>query len=424
MIAILFGTFVFLLIFNVPIAFSLMGASIVALLYDGLPLSLVAQRMVSAADSFILLAVPFFILAGALMEKGQIAARVVEFCDSIVGSIRGGLAQVAVLTSMFFAGISGAAIADASAVGSVLIPPMLKKGYDRARVTALIAAAGTIGVIIPPSIPMIIYGVITGTSISQLFIAGIIPGIMVGLIFGILNIMMPRSFPSLGLHAFSLSHVGRTFVRSVIALGAPAIIIGGILLGIVTPTESAVAATVYALLAATLVLRTIHFGQIPGIFYEAAVTTAVVMAMITAATLYGWIITRSGIPMRVAGSLGELTSSPVVILLLMVGLYLIIGTFMDLGAAIVILVPVLFPVTQAFSIDPVHFGLITVIGLAIGLITPPVGATLFVACGISKASMAETSRAVVPYVIGMLVVLMIVVFFPQTVLFLPQAVMD
>lgn len=420
MIAVLLGTFFVFLLLNVPVTFSLGAASLAALLYDGLPLSLVAQRMVNAADSFVLLSVPFFVLAGALMERGGIAARVVDFADSIVGSIRGGLAQVSVVTSMFFAGISGAAVADASAVGSVLIPPMIEKGYGRARLTALIAAAGTIGVIIPPSIPMIIYGIVTGVSIGQLFLAGIVPGVLVALVFILSNMFMPGSFPSAGERRFSIVQVGRTFQRSLIALLTPIIIVGGILTGVFTATESAVAATIYALLAAVFLMRTIRIVELPDILYDAAITTAVVMAMIVAATLYGWIITRSGLPLTLAGTVRTLTTSPTVLLLIIVGVYLVIGMFIDLGAAIVILVPVLFPIVKAFGIDPIHFGLVTVIGLAIGLITPPVGATLFVACGISKASLSETSRAAVPYVLGMLAVLLLVVLVPQTVLFLPE----
>jgi C4-dicarboxylate transporter DctM subunit len=420
MITVLFVSFFALLILNIPVAFSLAGASLIALAYEGLPLSLVAQRMVASADSFVLLSVPFFVLAGALMERGGIAARVVDFADSVVGFIRGGLAQVAVLTSMFFAGISGAAVADASAVGSVLIPSMIQKGYRPDRVTALIAAAGTIGVIIPPSIPMIIYGIVTGVSIGQLFIAGIIPGILIGIVFMVLNILMPASFPTLGERRFSIREVGRSLSKSAVALITPIIIVGGIVGGVFTPTESAVAATVYALLAATLILRTIRFGELPKIFYEAAITTAVVMAMITAATLYGWIITRSGLPNEVAGFVKEFTSNRTVVLLLIVVIYLIIGMFIDLGAAIVILVPVLYPITRQFGIDPVHFGLITVVGLAIGLVTPPVGATLFVACGISRVSLLAASWASVPYLLGMLAVLLLMVFVPETVLYLPR----
>ncbi len=415
--------FVGLLVLNVPVAFSLAIASLAAVSYGGVPLTLVIQRMTNATDSFILLAIPFFILAGNLMARGGMSQALIDFADSLVGFIRGGLAQVNILTSMFFAGITGAAVADTSAVGSVLIPPMLRRGYDRDVTTAVTAASSTIGVIIPPSIPMVIFGVVTGVSVGRLFLGGIIPGILVGLVlmaityaFATRRRYETRPPPRLRTIALSLR-------RSILALLMPGIIVGGIMLGIFTPTEAAVIAVAYALLVGLFVTRSLKPRDLPSIALDTAKTSSVVMLMIAAASLYGWILTRERIPVLAADAISSLTSNPTLILLLMVGVYVIAGTFMDLGANIIILVPVLFPITGVLGIDPVHFGVVTVMALSIGLVTPPVGACLFVACEISKTPMLEATKAMLPYILGLLALTILIIFFPQLALWIPNAVM-
>jgi C4-dicarboxylate transporter, DctM subunit len=420
---VLLVVFVALLILNVPVAFSLAIASLASVIYGGVPLTLVVQRMTNATDSFILLAIPFFILAGNLMARAGMSQALIDFADSLVGFIRGGLAQVNILTSMFFAGITGAAVADTSAVGSVLIPPMLRRGYDRDVTTAVTAASSTIGVIIPPSIPMVIFGVVTGVSVGRLFLGGLIPGVLVGVVLMAITYLIAsrrryetRPLPRLRTIATSLR-------RSILALLMPGIIVGGIMLGVFTPTEAAVIAVAYALLIGLFVTRTLRPKDLPAIALDTAKTSAVVMLMISAASLYGWILTRERVPVLVANAIGSLTSDPGLILLLMVGVYLIAGTFMDLGANIIILVPVLFPITGLLGIDPVHFGVITVMALSIGLVTPPVGACLFVACEIAKTPMLEASRMMLPYILGLLGLTILLIYVPQLVLWIPNALM-
>lgn len=420
---VLLVVFVVLLILNVPVAFSLAIASLASVVYGGVPLTLVIQRMTNATDSFILLAIPFFILAGNLMARAGMSQALIDFADSLVGFIRGGLAQVNILTSMFFAGITGAAVADTSAVGSVLIPPMLRRGYDRDVTTAVTAASSTIGVIIPPSIPMVIFGVVTGVSVGRLFLGGLIPGVLVGVVLMAITyaIAIRRRYEARPVPR--LRTIARSLRRSILALLMPGIIVGGIMLGVFTPTEAAVIAVAYALVVGLFVTRSLKPRDLPSIALDTAKTSAVVMLMIAAASLYGWILTRERIPVLAADAIVSLTSNPSLILLLMVGVYVIAGTFMDLGANIIILVPVLFPITNLLGIDPVHFGVITVMALSIGLVTPPVGACLFVACEIAKTPMLEASRMMVPYILGLLALTILLIFFPQLVLWIPNALM-
>ena len=420
---ILVVVFLALLVLNVPVAFSLAIASLLALAQGGIPLTLVVQRMTNASDSFILLAIPFFILAGNLMARGGMSQAIIDFAESIVGFIRGGLAQVNILTSLFFAGITGAAVADTSAIGSILIPPMLRRGYHRDLTTAVTASSSTIGVIVPPSIPMVIFGVVTGVSVGRMFLGGLVPGLLVTLMLMVVTyvISLRRGYergavPRLGT-------IGRNLRRSILALLMPLIIIGGIISGVFTPTEAAVIAVAYALVIGLLVTRTLHLRDLPGIALETAKTSAVVMLMIAAASLYGWILTRERIPVAAANYIASLTSEPALILLLMVAIYIAAGTVMDLGANIIILVPVLFPITSLLGIDPVHFGVVTVMALSIGLITPPVGACLFVSCGISKTPILEASGMTLIYILGLLGITILLIFFPQLVLWVPNTFM-
>ena len=422
MIAVLVVSFVALLLINVPVAFSLAIASLLALLWGDLPLTLVLQRMTNAADSFILLAIPFFILAGKLMARSGIAQAIVDFAASLVGFVRGGLGHVNILTSMFFGGITGAAVADTSAIGSVLIPPMLKRGYGRGMTTAVTAASSTIGVIIPPSIPMIIFGVVSGTSVGRLFLAGVVPGILIGLALMLVTYVAALRSGMQSDHMLRWREVVRHFRRSILALLMPVLIVGGILLGVFTPTEAAVVAVLYAFGVGVFVLRTIHLRDLPAILLESAATTAVVMLMIAAASLYGLIIAREQIPQQAVELITTITGNPVLIIAMMVVLYLLAGMVLDLGANIIILVPVLAPVAAAVGLDPVHFGIITVMALAIGLVTPPVGVCLFVACGISGTPLLQGSKAVLPYLAAILAVLALVIAVPGLALWLPGVV--
>lgn len=416
-------SFLLLILIKVPVAFSLAISSTIALLYGGFSLQLIIQRMTNAVDSFILLAVPFFMLAGKLMEHGKISQKIIDFADSLVGFLVGGLAHVNIVTSMFFAGITGAAVADTSAIGSMLIPPMVKRGYDKDFSGAVTAASSVIGVIIPPSIPMVIFGVVTGTSVGRLFLGGFLPGILVGVLQIIISyaIAKKRGYPA-G-NPFSLKKILQEFKGSILALFMPIIILGGILLGIFTPTEAAVIAVIYALIISFFVYRTLHLKDIPKILKESAQTTSVVMLMVSAAFLYGWIISRDRVPVHLANYISELTVHPTMILILISIIYLIAGTLMDLGANIIILVPVLYPAVSLLGIDPVHFGLVTIIALSIGLITPPVGACLFVSTEIAQTSLLQISKAVLPYLVGLIITLLLLILFPQIVLWIPNTFM-
>lgn len=422
MATVLLVTFLLLLIIQMPVAFSLAIASLAALLWDGFPLILIIQRMVSTADSFILLAVPLFMLAGNLMERGGIAQAIVDFADSLVGFIRGGMAQVNILTSMFFGGISGAAVADTSAVGSVLIPPMLNRGYDKGLTTAVTAASSTLGVIIPPSIPMIIFGVVTGASVGRLFLAGVIPGILVGLSLMVVTDILSRRRGYKTTGRLKLKEVLVRFYRGFLPLMMPVIIIGGIMFGVVTPTEAAALAVLYAFIVSVFITRTIKLRQLPKIFTDSAVTTGMVMLMITAASLYGLILTQEQIPLKAAEFISQFTNSPVLVLFMMMILYLVAGMILDLGANIIILVPVLYPTIKMLHIDPVHFGIVTIMSLAMGLVTPPVGVCLFVACGISKISILEASKAILPYLAAILVIIILIILVPGVALWLPNLI--
>lgn len=420
MATILLISFIFLLVIQVPVAFSLAIASAAALIWDGFPLTLIIQRMVSSADSFILLAIPLFMLAGNLMVKSGIAQAIVDFADSLVGFISGGMAQVNILTSMFFGGISGAAVADTSAVGSVLIPPMLKRGYDKGLTTSVTAASSTLGVIIPPSIPMIVFGVVTGVSVGRMFLGGVVPGILVGITLMLVTHILSKRLGYKPTGRLKIIEILNNFRRSFLALMMPVFIIGGIIFGVVTPTEAAVLAVFYAFVVGAFVSGTLRFKDLPKIFKDSAITTGVVMLMITAASLYGLILTQEQIPLKAAQIISGLTSNPSIILMMMVVLYLGAGMILDLAANIIILVPVLYPTVKLLHIDPVHFGIITVMSLAVGLITPPVGVCLFVACGISKLSILEASKAIMPYIIAILAIILLIIFFPKVALWLPD----
>lgn len=420
MATILIISFIILLVLQVPVAFSLAIASVAALIWDGFPLVLVIQRMVASADSFILLAIPLFMLAGNLMVRTGIAQSIVDFADSLVGFISGGMAQVNILTSMFFGGISGAAVADTSAVGSVLIPPMLKRGYDNGLTTSVTAASSTLGVIIPPSIPMIIFGVVTGVSVGRMFLGGVVPGFLVGFTLMAVTHVLSKKLGYQATGRMKFREILVNFRKSFLALMMPVFIIGGIMFGVVTPTEAAVLAVFYAFVIGLFVTRTLHLSDMPRIVRESAITTGVVMLMITAASLYGLILTQEQIPLKAAQFISQITGNPSVVLLLMVVLYLAAGMILDLGANIIILVPVLYPTIKILQIDPVHFGIITVMSLAVGLITPPVGVCLFVACGISKLNILKASKAIMPYIIAMLIIIGLIIYVPGIVLWLPD----
>lgn len=421
-ITILLGTFFLLLFMGVPISFAVGVASIASVLYIDLPISLIAQRMLTGIDSFSLLAIPFFVLAGSLMNTGGIAKRLLDFASCLVGYIRGGLAMVNIVTSMFFGGISGSAVADTVAIGTPIIPAMHKQGYDLGFSAAVTAASSTIGIIIPPSIPMIVYGVTAGQSIGSMFMAGMIPGILMGVSMMvatyILALKYPEQFPS-GKFP-TLAEVWYGFKDASFALLMPLIILGGIIGGIVTPTEAAVVAVMYSLVVGGLVYKELKWGHFEEILKETVVGTASVMFLVGTASLFGWLVAYQQIPTIIAEWIQSISSNPIIIILVINGILLISGMFLDLTAALIILTPVLLPIGMAAGLSPIHFGIMMIVNLAIGLVTPPVGLCLFMCCNIAKISLARISKAIVPMLLAMIIVLLLVSYVPQITMLLPS----
>ena len=398
---------------NTPIAIAIGASSVLAILLQGdFPLMMVAQRMFSGTDSFHLMAVPLFMFAGVLMEAGGISRRIIDFANALVGWLPGGLAAVTIVSAMFFAGISGSAAADAAAVGAILIPAMKRSGYDSDFAAAVQASGGSIGVIIPPSIPMIIFGFLTGASIGQLFAAGIIPGILIGLSLILVSTLISLKHGYSATIPFSLKETWETFKRALLAMGAPIIILGGILTGIFTATESAAVAVVYALLVGMFVYRKIKIRDLFALFRDGAVTSAIVMFIIAMASIFSWIAAIENIPAQLAGGLLSLTDNPVILLLLINLVLLIAGTFVETTASLILLVPMITAMLPALHIDIIQLGVIVVTNLAIGMLTPPMGICLIVSCSISGSSLGAISRRVLPFLAILLVDLLIITFYP------------
>lgn len=419
----LLGLFLVFLFMNIPIVFSIGLSALVVLICAKIPLLIVIQRLFTGSDSFILTAVPFFVLAGALMSTGGITTRLVEFAQCLVGHITGGLSFVTIVASMIFGGVSGSATADTAAIGSIMIPAMEKKGYEKKFSCAVTAAAGTLGIIIPPSIPMILYGVIAGESIGRLFLGGFIPGLLVGL-----GMMVPAYFISKDRKyaktaRASLREFGSSLRQSIFALLMPVIIIGGIVGGVVTPTEAGVLAVLYAAAVGFWIHRELTVSHLPQIFRETVVMTASIMIIMAVASVFSWIIAYLEIPGLVADALLGLTRNKYVILFLINIFLLIVGSFVDLGPALIITVPIFLPLIKMLGVNPIHFGLIVTINLGIGLFTPPVGTNLYVSCAIGKIGLGEISRGIVPFILWSAIVLMIVTYLPQAVLFVPNLLM-
>jgi tripartite ATP-independent transporter DctM subunit len=420
------ATFLVLLFSGVPIAFVLGIAGAAHVLSgDGAALSIVPQRIFAGLDQFVLMSIPFFILAGFLMNEAKLTARLIQFADHLVGRWRGGLAQVTVLTSMFFGGITGAATADAAAVGSILIPVMIQQGYRRDFAAAVTISASLAGPLIPPSIPMLVYGISSGTSIGALFLAGATPGVAVGIGMLILNRWILRKRPldrplEIGGNAAKrISEFLLSLRTALLALAMPLLIVGGVVGGVFTPTESSVAAVLYAM-AVGLMMRTLGMATLWRLIIEAAIVSATVMLIVASANLLGWVLAFEQVPQIVAAAFLALTSSPSMFLILVMVLLLLVGLFLETSGSIIILTPVLWPAAQAYGFDPIHFGVVMVFGLVIGLLTPPVGLCLFIGCSIADLKLHELSRAVVPYIVLLIVIYAVFVFVPAASLWLPR----
>ncbi|MDW7674486.1 MAG: TRAP transporter large permease [Bacillota bacterium] len=418
----LFGLFALLVIISVPIAVSLGLATVLTIyLTDIVAVQVAAQRMFTSIDSFPLMAVPFFMIAGAVMEKGGISKRLIGFANSLVGSFSGGLALVAILASMFFAAISGSAPATVAAIGAIMIPAMVKNGYREDFATATQASAGYIGVIIPPSIPMITYGVVTGVSIGGLFMAGFIPGIIIGLSLGVVAVITAKKNNYRGLEKkASAKEVWIAFKDAIWAIMMPVIILGGIYGGIFTPTEAANIAVVYGLIIGLFVYKELTFKDLPKILRTAAISSSLVLLIVATASAFGLILTREQIPLKIAELLIGITDNPIVLLMVLNIMLLLVGTFMETNAAIIILAPILYPAIMQLGIDPIHFGIIMVVNLAIGMITPPLGVNLFVASSMRRMPIETLIKANWWYLAVSILALMIITYFPQLSLWLPN----
>ncbi|MDQ0297970.1 C4-dicarboxylate transporter DctM subunit [Salibacterium salarium] len=419
--AVLFISFAILLLLSVPVGIALGLATLITVMYSGaMPIEFLAQELVTSVDSFPLMAVPFFILAGEIMGRGGITDRLFGVANALVGNKTGGFAIATIITCMFFAAISGSAPATVAAIGGIMIPAMVRMGYDKRFATATVAAAGSLGVIIPPSIPMVIYGVVGSTSIGDLFIAGILPGLIVagGLIAYAYYYSRKMGYKASN-EPFSLKKFAKTSWHAKWALLIPIIILGGIYGGVFTPTEAAVIAVVYGLFVSTILHRELSLKQLPSVISAGALTTATVLIIVGSATAFGKLLTREQIPSQVANWMLSISENPIILILLITVLLLIVGCFMDTLAAIIILTPLLLPIAVDIGYDPVHFGIIMVVNLAIGFITPPLGVNLFVGSGISGLSLEELTKAIIPFFIAMIITLFIIIFIPQLSMYLP-----
>lgn len=410
------------ILLGVPIFMSLGLSSLCIWLwhFGSLEPSIVLQKMFIGIDSFPLMAIPFFMLAGELMNTGGVSRRLVSFAQCLIGWVRGGLGFAVVLASMFIAAILGSASAAAAMIGIVMIPAMVERGYDVDFSAALIASAGSIGPIIPPSIPFIIYGVIGEVSIAKLFVGGYIPGIFMGLSFMAYTYWFAtkRGYPAERLP--TLSNLWASFKEAVLTLLLPVIIMGGILGGVFTPTEAAVVAVVYAFVVGTFIYREIKLTQLPEIFLRAARSTAMVLMVMSTATLLSWVLTLERVPQAVTNALLSVSSSPIIFLLLVNAFMIIVGMFLDAVSALTILTPVLLPAAKALSIDPVFFGVILAVNLSIGVLTPPVGLNLYVVSSIAKIDLVRISKAVLPFIVLITIVILVMILFPASVTYLPN----
>ena len=420
MIALMTVSFVVCFVMGIPLALVMGITGFSVILAMGVPLQLVAQRMFTGIDSFPLMAVPFFILAGDLMNRGGTTVRIIGFANSLVGHIRGGLAHACIVANMIFAGISGSAVADASAIGSIMIPSMEKNGYDLDFSAALNSAAATIGPIIPPSIIMVIYGVSVNVSVGGLFAAGFIPGIILGLVLMLVVSRVSKKKNYAMSEGFSGARVRKELKSSVWALMAPVIILGGILGGVFTPTEAAAVAVIYSFFVGKFVFKEITWKDLPGILFQSGITTGAILLIISLANVFAWVIAANQIPVKLSSMFLSATSNPYVFLLIVNILLLIVGMFMETGAAIILLAPILAPIATQLGIHPLHFGFMMVLNLAIGMATPPVGVCLFVSCGITGLSLEKVSAAVMRFVLAQIAILVLVTYVAPISLFLPR----
>lgn len=421
---ILLGVFIILLIIGVPIGFSLGLAAIAGLIIrTEVPLTIIVQRFISGINSFPLMAIPFFILAGNLMTAAGITSRILAFSSALVGRFRGGLAMVNIVASMFFGGISGSAVADTSAIGGVLIPSMISKGYQRDYSVAVTASSSCLAPIIPPSITMIIYGTITGVSITRLFLAGMIPGLLYG--FGLMIVAyiyaIKRNYARE--KPVSLKEFISIFKDAIWAMLMPIIILGGILLGVFTPTEAGAVAVVYALFVGIFIYKELKLKVFLDVIKESGIRVGIIMLVIGMASAFTWLLAVRNVPMEIGDFLISLTSNKWILLFFINITMLIVGIFISANPALIIFVPILYPLAMRLGVDPIHFGIIIVFNLCLGLLTPPVGMCLIIAAEIANISLGKASVATLMFFLVGILVLLLITYVPAVVTYLPSMLM-
>lgn len=418
---ILVVVFLILLAMDVPIAVAIALSTFAAILAEGSdPSVVVATNMANGVNSFALLAIPFFILSGHLMGLGGMARRLIDFAGTLVGFLPGGLAYVNTLTCMLFGSISGSAAAAVSSVGGFMIPEMNRKGYNREFNVSVTTTAATTGLLIPPSNIMIVYSVAAGSvSIAAMFMAGVLPGLITGLFIMLVcgGFAYKNNYPCEP--RSSLKEILISFKRAFLSLFLIVIVIGGILAGVFTATEAAAIAVVYAFLLTVVVYREIKLNQLPELLLQTGITTAVVMLLIGASSGMSWIMTMANIPQSVSATLLGLSENPIVILLTINLLLLCVGTFMDMTPAVLIFTPIFLPVVESLGMHPVHFGIVMIANLCIGLCTPPVGTCLFIGCGVGKTTIAKITKTMIPFFVSMIIALLVITYVPATSLWLP-----
>ncbi len=419
--ATLFILFAIFIVLSIPVSISLGLASTITLMFfSNVSLMVAIQKVFEGVNSFSLMAIPFFILAGNVMSSGGVSRRLVDFAEGFLGRIRGGLALVATVASAFFGAISGSAPATTAAIGSIMVKPMEEKGYDRNFAAATVASSGTIGLLIPPSITMILYGVIANVSIGKLFLGGVIPGILMAAALMLVEYFISRKKNYKGSTPVTIKTIGKRFRQSIFALLMPVIILGGIYGGVFTPTEAAVVAVVYGVIVALFIYKELEFPKLKEVFLDSGRSTAVIMYLVATASIFSYILASEQIPQKFAQVILGISQQPTNVLLLIGGSLLIVGTFLDNAVAIVLLTPIFYPIINNLGINPIFFGVFMVFALSIGQITPPVGLCLFVACDISSIEMENLSKAIVLPLLALVVVLLILLVIPSLVTFLPD----
>ncbi|MDM5359118.1 TRAP transporter large permease subunit [Peribacillus sp. ACCC06369] len=417
MIGVFVGSLLGAMGLGIPIAFALLVSSVVLMYFLGIfDSQIIAQNLISGADNFPLMAIPFFMLAGEAMNRGGLSRRIVEMAMKMVGHIKGGLGYVAIIASVLFASLSGSAVADTAALGAILIPMMVKSGYDVNRSSGLIASGGIIAPIIPPSIGFIIFGVASGVSITKLFMAGIVPGILLAVGLTVTWAIVARKDKVAINPRASAKEILISLRQGIWALFLPVIIIGGLKFGLFTPTEAAVVAAVYAIFVGLVIYREMKVKDLYDVFVHAGKMTSVVMFLVAAALVSSWLITVADLPGQVIGLLEPFMDHPFLLLIMINLLVIVVGTAMDMTPTILILTPVLMPLVVAAGIDPVYFGVLFILNNAIGLLTPPVGTVLNVMCGISKISMEDIMKGIWPFLLVEVIVLILLILFPSLVM--------